>query len=270
MRRMEDVTKGSLVGLWVEIPAAGNCIAHVVRQRGPVLFVYYFEPTPGFDINTAEPGDAFDAHIIGYLGIRGGEWPALGRTPVDPAVWPVIEHAKTAATPDSHYTHFAIRLADDLATEVARRRISAEEAARMPPYGVSSGHQAAEYEANRLMKAGPRPMRSYTWWAEQFNAPPPIAATHHPELRAGVRIVIPAPWTGDIKRLLRRLERAIPIGDEVDGWEYGSRLTIFLYGRDSIVLAAATLQVCQRAGVPPGTELVGTDSEGEARVLYVL
>lgn len=258
---------GSLVGLWVEVPTGTpkRCLAHVVRQNGPLLFVYYFAASDDFDMQAAEAGDAFFAEATGYLGIRGGEWPVIGKTTVARTAWPIIEHSRGFPSRDGGVSYSAVRLAEDIDTELGRRPIAAEEAALLPQYGSTAGHKAAEAGVTAMISAGLPPMKTQPFWTHQLDQVPeadPCAHSRAP-LPFGVRVVISEPWTGNLDKLLRRLRRAVPRGDEVDGWELGPTTSVYLYGRELGRLVDTARRAGRAAGLPQNTHIVGTDADFE-------
>lgn len=256
-----------MVGLWVSLPLPGNaaCVAHVVRQRGSRLYAYFFDVGNAVNVTELGAGDAFYAGEVGYLGIRRGTWAIVGRSSVVAADWPVIGRTRPLI-PEPGDSITAYGLGDDLNTEIFSFPITFEEVEFLET--GSMGHVFAEIRMERLIAGRSRPLRTHAWWdaAIELHRAHSDAETPapHKDQVYGVRIEISSPWSGNIDELIKRLRRALPPGDEVDGWLIGDEgITIYLYGSDWQRLFARVATTARAGLLPLDTIVTAADHEGD-------
>jgi hypothetical protein len=177
---VSDTPRKGQVGDWFVVPlpdSAGLAVGHAVRaQRDGTVLAYFFgpfpEPPPLTVCADLDPADAETALVCGARTLETGEWPLLGRTDVDPDVWPVPEFEKRVNVAPGRQESFAVRKEADLLRDAATRPLSDSERGQRPFSGVFGDVAVARHLAFRISAAEPRVGRQ-AWWQH----PPPTDPT---------------------------------------------------------------------------------------------
>jgi hypothetical protein len=138
----------------VPLPSGGYAVGLLARRqgRGPVLLGYFFGPrrpsVPALDdLGELRATDAALVKVFGYLGLRSGEWPILGRLAWDAADWPVPEFGWADLLVAGRY---AARRYDESLHFVGERRITRAEYEALPEDG-SAGDVLVQMMLDRVL-----------------------------------------------------------------------------------------------------------------------
>lgn len=123
-------------GDWFAVPVGEGTyvLGRIARQKGGIVFGYFFEPpfdhVPSLDeIGSRSAADSPTQMLFSHLGLRDGEWPVLGQQgDWKPDEWPLVEFERRID--DKLY---AVRWDEEtLNDELSSVRIDSSEAGSRP------------------------------------------------------------------------------------------------------------------------------------------
>jgi hypothetical protein len=146
-------------GDWFAVPLDDGryVLGRISRHSHGIIFGYFFAP-PFDHVPTLEEAggrtadDSFLQLRFGHLGLRDGEWPALGQTgDWDRDAWPLLEFENRLSVKGRPDVLYAVRLDEDtVARMVSRRKIDLSEAGRRPDEALF-GHLAVVTHLQRCL-----------------------------------------------------------------------------------------------------------------------